>query len=322
MAQNVTIAGAAYSGVPAVDIPKTGGGTARFYDAQGNKALTPGLTKQTDIDVRNLAAVSVEAITKELLAGLDGDFTAENIKAGVEVFGLAGTYKGGQPRNLLDNSWFVYPFCQVDVGDTHGGTQAYAVDRWKLVSGTAQYVDGTGLKLTGTISQVLETTPGTTSAFVGMASGTATISRNGNTVTIQSSGGVIKWAALYDGTYTADNMPEYQYKGYAAEELECKRYFGVIYDWMFVPAVMTWDHKINLMIPWPVWMRVNPTCSDVTGQIIVNGTYIDFSATPSSCRAGSDSVEVRFDDILDTDATSRAAMFMTNDDRILFSADL
>ena len=32
MAQNVTIAGASYSGVPAVDIPKTGGGTARFVD--------------------------------------------------------------------------------------------------------------------------------------------------------------------------------------------------------------------------------------------------------------------------------------------------
>ena len=33
MAQNVTIAGAAYAAVPAVDIPKTGGGTARFIDS-------------------------------------------------------------------------------------------------------------------------------------------------------------------------------------------------------------------------------------------------------------------------------------------------
>lgn len=32
MAQNVTIAGAAYSGVPAVSLPKTGGGTATFMD--------------------------------------------------------------------------------------------------------------------------------------------------------------------------------------------------------------------------------------------------------------------------------------------------
>ena len=32
MAQNVTIAGASYSGVPAVSLPKTGGGTATFMD--------------------------------------------------------------------------------------------------------------------------------------------------------------------------------------------------------------------------------------------------------------------------------------------------
>ena len=32
MAQNVMIAGAAYSGVPAVSLPKTGGGTATFVD--------------------------------------------------------------------------------------------------------------------------------------------------------------------------------------------------------------------------------------------------------------------------------------------------
>ena len=33
MAQNITIMGASYSDVPAVQLPKTGGGTARFDDA-------------------------------------------------------------------------------------------------------------------------------------------------------------------------------------------------------------------------------------------------------------------------------------------------
>lgn len=32
MAQNITLLGASYSNVPAVDLPKTGGGTARFID--------------------------------------------------------------------------------------------------------------------------------------------------------------------------------------------------------------------------------------------------------------------------------------------------
>jgi len=38
MAQNVTIAGAAYSAVPAVDLPKTGGGSARFVDTSDANA--------------------------------------------------------------------------------------------------------------------------------------------------------------------------------------------------------------------------------------------------------------------------------------------
>lgn len=33
MAQNVTVAGASYENVPAVNLPKTGGGTATFYDS-------------------------------------------------------------------------------------------------------------------------------------------------------------------------------------------------------------------------------------------------------------------------------------------------
>lgn len=95
MAQNVTIAGTAYSNVPAVDLPKTGGGTARFYDTQGDKVLTPSLSEQTGVDVKSYATASVAAITKELLAQLDGDFVAENIKKDVDLFGLVGTLESG-----------------------------------------------------------------------------------------------------------------------------------------------------------------------------------------------------------------------------------
>lgn len=34
MAQNITIWGASYSNVPAVELPKTGGGTAKFVDEE------------------------------------------------------------------------------------------------------------------------------------------------------------------------------------------------------------------------------------------------------------------------------------------------
>ena len=38
MAQNVVINGVTYSDVPEVDIPKSGGGTAKFYDTSGADA--------------------------------------------------------------------------------------------------------------------------------------------------------------------------------------------------------------------------------------------------------------------------------------------
>lgn len=34
MAQNISLLGANYTGVPAVDLPKTGGGTATFIDEE------------------------------------------------------------------------------------------------------------------------------------------------------------------------------------------------------------------------------------------------------------------------------------------------
>lgn len=38
----------------------------------------------------------------------------------------------------------------------------------------------------------------------------------------------VKWAALYEGTYTAETLPPYVPKGYAAELAECMRYYKVI----------------------------------------------------------------------------------------------
>lgn len=49
MAQNVIINGVTYQSVPTVDIPKSGGGTAKFYDTadatiSGNAQLLNGVT--------------------------------------------------------------------------------------------------------------------------------------------------------------------------------------------------------------------------------------------------------------------------------------
>lgn len=129
------------------------------------------------------------------------------------------------PVNLLDNSDFRHPVAQAGVGGSHGN-QAYALDRWILTSGTVSYQSGIGLTLNGTITQKLEHPPtGTVSAFVGMASGQASISYSGGAVTITSAGGVIAWAALYQGTYTEETKPEYHPKGYSIELAACLRVF-------------------------------------------------------------------------------------------------
>lgn len=44
MSQNITLCGASYSGVPAVDLPKTGGGTARFVDPSPTTAVAADVT--------------------------------------------------------------------------------------------------------------------------------------------------------------------------------------------------------------------------------------------------------------------------------------
>lgn len=56
MAQNITLLGASYSDVPAVELPKTGGGTAQFIDAAtirhyytGSSAPTAALGEDGDI---------------------------------------------------------------------------------------------------------------------------------------------------------------------------------------------------------------------------------------------------------------------------------
>ena len=165
------------------------------------------------------------------------------------------------PRNILDNSDFTNLVAQTGIGGNHG-TIAYAADRWILDSGTVSYEADVGLTLNGTIRQKIEHQPaGKTSAFCGMASGAASISYADGAVTITSSGGVLKWAALYEGEYTAETLPEYQPKRYAAELAECQRYCYIVSAASNVafPGMLFDANTVRMSIRLPVKMRVNPT---------------------------------------------------------------
>lgn len=116
MAQNVVINGVTYSDVPEVDIPKSGGGTAKFYDTSGADATSSdllsgktafGSTGSISGGMTNNGAtggtISTKAGTVTIPAGYTSGGTvkisdteqakivASNIKSGVTILGQAGS---------------------------------------------------------------------------------------------------------------------------------------------------------------------------------------------------------------------------------------
>ena len=115
MAQNVIINGVTYQSVPEVDIPKSGGGTAKFYDtASGTAAAGDILTGKTAYNASGAVSgsmanngstsgsISTKAGTVAIPAGYTtggtvsiaaaavSDLVAGNLLTGKTVLGVAG----------------------------------------------------------------------------------------------------------------------------------------------------------------------------------------------------------------------------------------
>lgn len=116
MAQNVVINGVTYSNVPEVDIPKSGGGTSKFYDTDGaDFAAGDLLTGKSAFGANGSVSgsmanngstsgtISTKAGTVTIPAGYTSGGTvsissteqakviATNIKSGVTLLGVAGS---------------------------------------------------------------------------------------------------------------------------------------------------------------------------------------------------------------------------------------
>lgn len=167
-----------------------------------------------------------------------------------------------QPRNLLDNSDFKNPVNQRGKTNYTGG--GYTIDRWVLgVSAVVVNVLDDGIEVTGGDSSynapyiqkvpenltgktvtlavcdsdgVIETVTGTVQTDSACSTNTTYGSitfyhaSSDGTLWVQINvkyGGskIFRWAALYEGSYTAETLPPYVPKGYAAELAECQRYF-------------------------------------------------------------------------------------------------
>ena len=279
-------------GIPGEQGPQGPQGEQGVQGPQGPQGEPGVSTKVNGIAPDETGNVTLTATDVGALPSAGGDMTGAINMNGQSISGLNDPTEESQaarkgyvdasvrkaaPRNLLDNSDFTNLVAQAGIGGNHG-TVAYAADRWILTSGTVSYAADTGLTLNGTITQKLENAPAAAYPYVGMVSGTASISYADGAVTITSSGGVIQWAALYANEYTAETLPEYQPKGYGAELVECQRYFiryGGSYAFIAVGNVET-ASLAQCIIQLPVYMRLQTASVNITADLsnfrIKNGT--------------------------------------------------
>ena len=97
---------------------------------------------------------------------------------------------------------------------------------------------------------------------------------------------LLEWAALYEGEYTEETLPEYQTKCYGAELRECQRYyfnswFGSTKNAAHQLLGQVWsDAQADFPIDFPQQMRINPTVT-FYGSVnrekpnVYNGAYYE-----------------------------------------------
>lgn len=152
--------------------------------------------------------------------------------------GTAWAKAPGQPRNLLDNSDFRNPVNQR--GQTSYAVSGYTIDRWCLGSGSLTINSNSISINNGFLVQYIEhldTTKEYTLAYCN--NGVIAVQSNPIRTDLSSYPAIVldtgwmnldnvQWAALYEGEYTAETLPEYQSKGYGAELAECQRYANLL----------------------------------------------------------------------------------------------
>ena len=213
-----------------------------------------------------------------------------------------------QPRNLLDNSDFRKPVNQR--GQTDYTSNGYTIDRWELYSGAVGVSSLGYITTSGQMYQKIAIPTDKVYTFAiendagiavvtgipanGIHSATlgnaliklATIGEYVEVVIEPSEGYNIAcayWAALYEGSYTADTLPPYVPKGYAAELAECQRYFWRCNNTWFAEGAgcAFSDTEFRASIVLPQIMRVTPTMVSSTGDTTSYGIKIRTSGKAS-----------------------------------------
>nr|DAP92829.1 MAG TPA: tail protein [Caudoviricetes sp.] len=262
-------------------------------DPTGNvRVNAEDITTTTGTSIEAALAQKQEQITASGLLKGTGNGGVTPAKAGTDyqapITAGAGVRVSGSkvstaaaPRNLLDNSDFRNPVNQR--GSSSYNQNGYTIDRWAIWDGQLNIGDGyisvknayQSLKLA---TNKIYTLAAKTVAGIVCFSAKPDVGGNASLGNLQISmyvqdslarilltnapenplGGVY-WAALYEGEYTAETLPEYQPKGYGAELAECQRYYTkgkVIFQRdPNIPTVLITNHE------YPTVMRATPSLS-------------------------------------------------------------
>ena len=255
-----------------------------------------------------------------------------------DAVNLAYTKKVGNPHNLLDNSDFRNPVNQR--GLTSYVTGGFSIDRWVKSHNTTVTVNdgyvacaGSNILfvqrfekvLNGLYTAACKLIDGTTHVITGAMSKTEIadgviafgINEDGlSYVKLTTDIGIV-WAALYEGEYTAETLPEYQPKGYGVELAECLRYF-YRFDSDKNGTSLTFTPGISTVAGFlfPVPMRVVPTMTVTSIKTWTRNGFADVTNSVSS--KACTTAGLKYIDLLSAIATEGGVLYLTAD----FSADL
>lgn len=272
---------------------------------------------------------------------LKTDTAADSAKLG----GKASEYYLS-PRNLLDNSDFRNPVNQRGQTEYSNVSYTYAIDRWKtLDAGTVTVNDGyitttnhlvqfMPKALNGVYTAAAKMLDGTILIASGSISGTGSIG-DGETIQVGTESDTLSyfalrktgsyiWAALYEGSYTADTLPPYVPKGYAAELAECRRYVkritgvlaGIAHGYANGKAYAT------IFTSGPK-MRISPSVDNYSKIAIINGEYYSDNFTSiigiATISSREDSITFWIDS---SEISAGKDYYISCEKGVLFSADI
>lgn len=286
------------AGVLTIDITDAEAGTANLINADSlGGVAASGYVLDSELDTYK-SAVDANYATKTDVSTnylLKTETAADSNLLG----GKAPIYYI-QPRNLLDNSDFRNPVNQRGKTEYSNVSYTYAIDRWKtLDAGTVTVNDGyitttnhlvqfMPKALNGVYTAAAKMLDGTILIASGSISGTGLIG-DGETIqagtesdtlsyfALRKTGSYV-WAALYEGAYTADTLPPYVPKGYAAELAECQRYYLSVGGYWDIGFILTGTGYVGLNITTNIKMRAIPT-PIVSGAQAYHPTYGWFDLT-------------------------------------------